>query len=387
MLNRPRSFAIEFLLLSAIYCFPTGQAQVGEPKISDIKLENFGWQALPTRQIREWHSAPGSLVSIDSHGRVLVSFATRDNLSLATREKPGLTLHILRFTADGKVDISLTLPTNDYFLNGIYLAANGQILARANGMLYLYQGDNETGNDGTAWRPLTSCPEDCRISQSFGRRTLIVRTSAKPFSLENLTYKVFDLSSTPPEIRQTCSQMADYGERITDKFEYQYRVEAHTPHTRRFPFCNRDHAEELPLGWEALVLPIDDENFFSLGAEVKGSQGQVKLLGPDGQTKFLAKLPRHDTPLGYFGGAWATSANGGDRIAFMVSTFRGGSNFFDIAAKLTGCRVVVYANDGRQIASIPVGTKYQSDFDFALSPDGHRLAILESGLLTIADLK
>jgi hypothetical protein len=384
MLNRPRSIAIGFLLLSAIYC-PPGQTQVGGPKISSIKLENFGWQALPERQIHEWHSAPGSLVSIDSRGRVLVSFATRDNLSLATRKNPGLAFHILRFGADGNVDMSLTLPTNDYFLNGIYLAANGQILARANGMLYLYQEGSE--NDSTAWRSLASCPEDCRISRSFGRRTLIVRTSAKPFSLENLTYTVFDLSSTPPQIRQTCSQMADYGERITDKFEYQYRVEAHTPHTRRFHFCDRDHAEELPLGWEALVVPIDDENFFSVGAEVKGSEGQVKLLGPDGQTKFLAKLPKHDTPLGYFGGAWATSEKGGDRIAFMVSTFRGGSHFFDIAAKLTACRVVVYANDGQQIASIPVSTKYQSDFDFALSPDGHRLAILESGLLTIADLK
>src|SRR5215470_265132 len=141
MLNRRLSFVIGFLLLYAIDYPPTEQTQLGEPKKSSIKLENFGWQPLPERQIREWHAAQGSLVSIDSHGRVFVSFATRDNLSLATREKPGLTFHILRFTADGEVDNSLTLPTNDYFLNGIYLAANGQILARANGMLYVYRGD------------------------------------------------------------------------------------------------------------------------------------------------------------------------------------------------------------------------------------------------------
>jgi hypothetical protein len=50
----------------------------------------------------EWGGTRSRLVSIDHQGRVLVGFTVRENYSLATRESPGLSFHILCFTSDGK---------------------------------------------------------------------------------------------------------------------------------------------------------------------------------------------------------------------------------------------------------------------------------------------
>jgi hypothetical protein len=54
-------------------------------------------------------------------------------------------------------------------------------------------------------------------------------------------------------------------------------------------------------------------------------------------------------------------------------------------------RVAVYSETGQQLATVPVNPaynslRYQRDFDFSLSPDGHRLAVVDDGLLTVVDL-
>jgi hypothetical protein len=82
----------------------------------------------------------------------------------------------------------------------------------------------------------------------------------------------------------------------------------------------------------------------------------------------------------------ATSDERGDRFASTVNTWRGGSSFFDISGKLVARRIVVYDESGRELASIPVSTAYHRDFNFSLSPDGHRLAILDEGVVTIVDM-
>jgi hypothetical protein len=378
-----------FLLTMIVCSTSKGQAPVGVAKTSNIKLEEYGWQHHPLwqpSQRKEWHDTPGQLIAVDSRGRVLVGFASRQDNDLATRDHPGLSFHILRFTPDGKVDISLVLPTDDYFTNGIYLGANDQILARANGALSVYDG-NGIADQNSGWRFLAACQRDCYIGRSYSGRTLLLRTSVKPFSLENLTYTIFDLSLSPPNVRRACAQMADYGIRITDKFEYQYKVEDRSPRTLRFPLCDPNHPQEASLGWLGIMIPISDDNFLSLEPGSRGSLSRIRLIGSDGRNKFINNLPKSDDPVGYLGGAWLTADERGDRFALMISTFRGGSRFFDISSKLAACRVVVYTSEGRLVASIPVHTNYQGDFDFALSPDGHRLAILESGLLTVAELE
>jgi hypothetical protein len=108
------------------------RAQSQGAKLSTFDLRSYGWQPLPKRhsgQGGEWPGISSPQLSTDHKGRVLVGFTAHENYGLATRERPGLSFHLLRFTPEGKIDLSLVLPTKDYFTNGFYLGANDQILA------------------------------------------------------------------------------------------------------------------------------------------------------------------------------------------------------------------------------------------------------------------
>jgi hypothetical protein len=106
-----------FAMLLLVACSSVS-AQSQTAKVLKLNLENYGWQPLPKKQRSEREGTRSRILSIDHQGRVLVGFTARENLSLATREHPELSLHILRFTSEGKIDLSLVFPTKDYFTNG-----------------------------------------------------------------------------------------------------------------------------------------------------------------------------------------------------------------------------------------------------------------------------
>jgi hypothetical protein len=103
--------------------------------------------------------------------------------------------------------------------------------------------------------------------------------------------------------------------------------------------------------------------------------------------RFRHELPKGDIPK-YRGAAWVEADDRGDRFAFIVTTWRGGSRFFDISGKVVASRIMVYSDTGQELASVavPVGAAFHHDFDFSLSPDGLRLAILDTGIVTVLDL-
>jgi hypothetical protein len=81
----------------------------------------------------------------------------------------------------------------------------------------------------------------------------------------------------------------------------------------------------------------------------------------------------------------------GDRFAFTVETWRGGSRALDISGKRVARTVVAFSESGQQLAAVAVNPiydslLYQRDFDFSLSPDGHRLAVLDEGALKVVEL-
>lgn len=364
-------------------------AQFQTAKIVKFKLEGYGWQPLPQRQPGQHGEHPGTpshLISIDHDNRVLVGFSARENYNLASREHPGLSFHILRFTPEGKLDLSVVLPTKDYFTNGLYLGANDQILARANDILQVSLAAIKIADEDVAWRPLAPCPSDCYVGFSFSRRTIILRTSEKPFNFDNLTYTVLDTSSSSPSVVETCSRMAFYAEKVTDKFAYWPNYGRDDNRTVRFPFCDVNSFQELPWTDGGGFFPLNDDAFLLLSSD-KDRRGVVKLVGRDGQVRFRRTMSGKDDVPQYYVGFWATSDECGDRFAFTVDTWRGGSPFFDISGKLVARRIVVYDEKGRELASVPVSTAYHRDFDFSLSPDGHRLAILDEGMVTVVDMQ
>ena len=170
-------------------------AQSQTAKTTKIELKDYGWQPLPKAQRSERPGRHGQLVSIDHKGRVWAAFTARENLTLATREHPQLSLHILRFTPDSKLDLSLVLPTRDYFTYGLYLGPNDELLACANDALQVPSRDDPAA---AAWQPLAPCLKNWLISQSPSRQTLIVnRRGGQPL--------VVDMSSSPPACRARLS--------------------------------------------------------------------------------------------------------------------------------------------------------------------------------------
>jgi len=180
--------------------------------------------------------------------------------------------------------------------------------------------------------------------------------------------------------------MAFYAEKITDNFAYWPGYEYDDDRTVRFRFCDVHHPDDTPETNEGGFFALSDDAFLLLINAYGKSPGEVKVVDSGGRITFRHELPKHDTPQ-YGPVFWATSDERGDRFAFVVDTWRGGSRFFDVSGKVVVRRVAVYSETGGELASIAVSTAYHRDFDFALSPDGHRLAVLENGTLTIAELK
>ena len=364
-------------------------AQSSASTVLKLNLENYGWQPLPKQQRGEWVGTRSQLVSIDHQGRVLVGFTVRENYSLATREHPGLSFHILRFTSDGKVDLSLVLPTDSLFTNGLYLGPNEQIFARANGKLQWASEETTTRDEGEDWRPLLPCPKNCHISQSPSRRTLGVSTYSKEpgdpqYDRGIRTNTVVDASVIPPSVIQDCPHA---GGTITDKFCYQ-SSNGFSSDVRRWPLCSQERDVELPLDMRGgVVHALNDELLLLLGTG-KERRG-IDLVGPNGQLKFHHEMPKHDVVADE-----VRSDERGDRFAFTVQTWRGGAPALDIGANLAGFRVVLYSETGQelatvslnqQLANVSLNSDYDRQFDFSLSPDGHRLAILDEGVITIVD--
>ncbi len=350
-------------------------AQIQTSKITQLKLENFGWEPLPQTQRSEWPGLGSQLVSIDHKGRVLVGFTVREDMKLATREHPGYSFHILRFTLEGKVDLSLVLPTNSLFTNGVYLGPNDQIFARANDAFQGISEEDGTSKEGAIWRPIASCPRDCQISQSPSRRTLIITAFERDY--DHATHTILDASSTPPHVIQICPRT---GGAITDKYSYGSGSIGVKYFARRSPICEPEQSVELPLDPQGGSLrALTDESLLLLGI---GKTRGIELLTPDGKVKFRHEMPKHDVVT-----QEVKSDELGDRFAFIVETWRGGSRPLDISANRVARRVVVYTDTGRQLATAHVNPVLRRDFDLSMSPDGHRLAILDEGVLTVIDLE
>jgi hypothetical protein len=366
-----------FVACSSVY----GQSQPA--KVVKFNLEDYGWQRLPEEQPVEWVGTRSRLVSTDHEGRVLVGFVTRENQSLASREHHGLSFHILRFTREGKVDLSFILPTDNWFNNGFYLGPDDHIYARANSELQFLLGEPDASNASPVWKTLASCSLNCLISESPSRRTLIVR---ELHGISKYIYTILDVSSSMPRVAQSCAWIALDAETITDRFAYQ-STDGISVDARRWPLCDREHDIELPLDMrKGVIRPLSDEALLLLGTG-KERRG-VELIAANGQVKFRQEMPKHDIAVP----GPTRSDERGDRFAFTVETWRGGSRALDISGKRVGRRVVAYSENGQQLATVPVNPvynslRYQRDFDFSMSPDGHRLAILDEGVLTVVDVQ
>ncbi len=362
--------------------YPRPQAGA-EIKVTQIKLENLGWQPPEPQRYGEM-AVPSQPITIDHEGRILIGFTVREREELATRQRPGFSYHILRFTPDRKVDLSLAVPTNNIHDNGVYLDQADDVIVRANDILQmLRKGDEPRDGKYNDWESLSACGPRCSIAQSFSRDTLqVLNPDTNP--------PIAILQGVPPHLVKSCQRYpSDSNPRLTDVFAYWQEGGAWPtppPVLYRWPLCDYEHRSEVRIssGVFGSIFPLNDQSVVVSGAErieqKESSRAMIGIISTDGSAKFRVQLPAHDQPEN-----WVQGDERGDRFVISIATWHGGSRWLDISGKRVARRIVVYeTGTGKEGGSFAVTP--HALIDLAMSPDGHRVAVLSNDTVTIADI-
>ncbi|MGA8490649.1 MAG: hypothetical protein WB711_09525, partial [Terriglobales bacterium] len=281
----------------AVMLICAGQFLAAQPptiKIAVLNLRDYGWEPPEPMHAHEVDFVARQSIAVDHKNRVLVGFAIRQRSGLVTRDQPALSFHTIRFLPDGKTDLSLSLPTNGWRSNSLYLSDTDQMIVRANDSLQVLQSDAQPANKGeSSWKVIAPCALRCQITQSPSRRTLLLDTWDVDPPLT-----IIDTSQLPTVRR--CAKTSYEAHSITDKFAYssgQSKADIHnyfsgktaTPevHTYRWPLCEYEHLVEVPVHIRGGYTVLNDQ-FFVANAETKVAKdvaGDLEVISCDGQVK------------------------------------------------------------------------------------------------------
>jgi hypothetical protein len=360
------------------------------PGITRIDLKDYGWQKPPPVVEPGWSRPP---IAIDHAGRVLAGFTTSGAPKLATRGHPSFTYRILRFSPDGKLDLTLGVPTNNWHDSGLYLDSRGDIVALAGDELQVLAAARTSDLPPSRWRLLAPCGPNCRVAQSPSRRTLAVATRLRSTMVtvdghtsESWAMAVMLLDSSTAaglRVRERCEQQ-DYQiqDWISDSSsfrtrgggEYDPALRKYAPPRRlvSWPLCDYAERTEVPAAATGAVFPLNGDTVAIAGYD------KIAVLSTNGEPKFVLKMLKGDVAENIL-----ASSEDGSRFAIIISTWRGVVDWLDIGGHIAARRIAVYDSaTGRLVADIPASPKTLPDI--AMSPDGHILAILQGHELTIA---
>ena len=345
---------------------------------SPIQLRSYGWEPPESHQFNE------PSIAIDHKGRVLVGFTVRERNGLVTRDQPSFSFHIARFWPDGKPDLLVSLPTDAAGRTGTYLSDTDQIIARANNYLQLLQSEDGNPQDGK-WRILAPCIAQCNVVQSHSRHTLLLHTEGAdpPLMLIHLSPQpAFQRCGKAHQfIKSAEDSIQNFPQSISDEFAY-FSVDGDT---YRWPHCDYAHRVELPVHIRGRWTVLNDKTFVANPHNARRDQSGLEVISSEGQVKFRWAVGKHETA----DTLWVPirSSERGNRIAVDVPTLRGGNRALDISDHVTARRIAVYDIEaGKEVASITVNATHRCHYEFDLSPDGHRLRILEDDVVRIVDL-
>jgi len=365
---------MSLLLVILLVCQPSrAQQKVAvDRKFTNVNLTRYGWQPSPTVHAPEVDSLTSERIAVDDQGRVLVGFTMREpHNGRDTRLQPGLSFRIVRFGVNGEADLSLDLPTNNWLGNGVYLDEVGRIIARADDKLQMLTAPAEGLVEPSDWRTLAACTATCRVNQSPSRRTLYLHTwDANP--------PVSILDAANPSIATHCTVLPYGTYFVADDFAYSNQLGGSPPGTAEViyhsPLCDSAQRSEVPITSRSLPHPLNDSLML-----VKAARELLVVRSLDGRTVVHAKLSTRE------GAEVVWGDDTGDRFAAAVTVWRGGSWLLDIGSHRTARRVAVYETaTGRELITFPVTPR--ALIDVAMSPDGHRIAVLANEILTIADV-
>lgn len=351
-----------------------GQEQPPVSTVFTSELREYGWEP-PERQ----HEPNMLSIAVDHQSRVLLGFTVLERQGLVTRDQPSLSFHIVRLGHDGKVDLSLSLPTHTTALNSIYLSDTDQILARANDGLQFLLSD-EGNQQKPVWKTLASCAMRCRIIQSNSRHTLILYDDNADQPL-----RIIYLSQEP--VLKQCGKVAsedksqNYPRSITDEFAY-FNVWEASGGVYREPLCDHGHRSQLAPQIRGSWAALNDNTFVVYTSSRRTGDRELEVVSADGQVKFRPTMVKHESA-----GTPIRSSEQGNRIAVNVLMIRGRNTALDISGHVAAGRIAIYdIESGKQAASIALNRMHRDGFEFAISPDGHYIAVREDDALRLIEL-
>ncbi|MBV9183194.1 MAG: hypothetical protein JO356_17970 [Acidobacteria bacterium] len=256
-------------------------------------------------------------------------------------------------------------------------------MARVNDELRILEHeDDPLQKEG--WSVLASCPRACEIRQSPTRRTISVYNSdaIPPLTIIQAAQPpiIKRCGKVPRQIRSADDSIQNYPQAITDKFAYfSGSFALYGPFSYRWPLCDYEHRVEMEPPLKGGATPLGDELFIASGDK------DLEVVTSNSQVKFRQSMSKHES----WSRFWVPlrSSESGDRVAVDMLTTRGGKEVLDISIHVTARRIAVYDIEaGKEVASIPVNAKHNFHYEFDLSPDGHRLAVLEDSTVKIVDL-
>jgi hypothetical protein len=376
------------LIAAAVFTLPVTNAegqsvqdtrgQVPSSAAFTLNVRTYGWEPSDRRRV----SVP--LLAVDHEGRLLLAFTVRERSALVTRESPSLDLRILRFSRKGDIDLSLSVPTHEASRSGIYLSDADRIVARANDKLQLLTVDHDSSQ--IEWTLIAPCGMQCNVVQSQTRRTMLVYTeAADPMTL--IRFSGMPASKGCGKVVASGEDtIQNYPESISDRYAYSHSAEPETGvFAYQWPLCHYENRVEMPVRIGGRWIVLTDELFAVNSFSNRAHRWDFEVVSADGQVKFRPTILKHESV-----GTLMTpvrSNEDGSRIAVDILTLRGGSRALDMASHVTARRIAVYDVDERkELASIPVNPRHRYGLAFDLSPDGHRLVILEDEKLTVIDI-
>jgi len=182
-------------------------------------------------------------------------------------------------------------------------------------------------------------------------------------------------------MNSTEERIQNYPQSITDEFAYF----SNDGKVYRWPLCDYAHRIELPVHIYGRWTVLNDKVFVANPHNASRDQSGLEVISSEGLVKFRLAMIKHES----VDTLWVPirSSQRGDRIAVDVPTLRGGSRALDISDHVTSRRIAVYdIESGKEMASIQVKPKCRYRYEFDLSPDGKRLAILEDDTVKVVDL-
>ncbi len=379
-LKRCHLLAVMAILAGSIF----GQA-IPPVRVTAITLDlrSYGWEPPEKRQ----HAITRPSIVVDHEGRVVLGFTVQARSGLVTRSQPSLDFRIMRFSPDGRVDLSLSLPTQVKTRNAIYLSDTDQIIARANDTLQFLQ-PVDGNRQKPEWKILC---EQCGVSQSPTRQTLVLHTKSADPPLTILRFSpqpaLRPCGKADQSIQSPDDRIQNYTQYVTDEFAYFQGWERESgSFTYRWPLCDYEHRIEIALHVAGLRAVLNDDTFVVSRYSKQRKGAEMEVISSDGHMKFHPPMQEHEsaermwTPI--------KSSEHGNVIAVDLLTISGGNRTLDIAGNVTARRIAVYDIEaGKQIASIPVNPKPRYHFEFDLSPDGNRLAIHEDDKVRVVNIE